>query len=463
MPARLERTAQGREGVGRNSAGRTARLTRWDGGTTLVNGAGATYPLVAGARLSERVRARACGCRAERRAEAGRKVRGVAARNVHRRRSRARHVQLGGSAGAGARDDLRAGGLRSRHLGCAGHIDRRLLPWLLDQLVATISSSGRWELGIRRRAVPPGVRARYRTQQSGWPRSDIEQRSVEIPFYVDATQGSEASLGAYKLVACLASPYVPVAEGGAPDNLRVTELELALSEPGRSVITKPASGKFTWRLFTTPYVNGTATPDDGRHVRGSSSHAAPARNDRARAVPAEDEDPAHNRPRPAPRQAGARDDRAGGGRGSNGPISSTTSGRRRRRAAASTRCAKPVALGRRARKLRVYVFGAEARGGACVEPSVAPVGCVHREFLGASEQLGRRARAKEAVDGKVSRGPRRAAREWCPPRRGFPSARSVRGPLRGSESTRRCGLPAGAPRRGRPGSRPGGSARRCGR
>src|SRR6476646_11369115 len=77
------------------STAETARLTRWDVGTTLVNGAGATYPLVAGAWLSERVRARACGCRGKRRAQAGRKVRGVAARKVHRRRSRARHVQLG--------------------------------------------------------------------------------------------------------------------------------------------------------------------------------------------------------------------------------------------------------------------------------------------------------------------------------------------------------------------------------
>lgn len=208
---------------------------------------------------------------------------------------------------------------------------------------------------------------------------DIEQRSVEIPFYVDATQGSEASLGAYKLVACLASPYVPVAEGGAPDNLRVTELELALSEPGRSVITKPASGKFTWRLFTTPYVNGTATPNDGATFEARARMRLPhVMTERVRYLRKTKTLLITGRVRLLGKPERGMIVLVAGGAPKADFLDYFGQTKTSRGGFYSLR--QPVALGRRARKLRVYVFGAEARGGACVEPSVAPVGCVHQSF-----------------------------------------------------------------------------------
>jgi hypothetical protein len=208
---------------------------------------------------------------------------------------------------------------------------------------------------------------------------DIEQGSVEIPFYVDATQGSEASLGAYKLVGCLASPYVPPAEGGAPDHLRVTVLELGLSEPGRSVITKPTSGKFTWRLFTTPYVNGTATSNDGATFEARARMLLPhVMTERVRYLRKTRTLLITGRVRLLGKPERGMVVMVAGGPPTAEFLDYFGQTRTRRGGLYSLR--QPVTLGRRARKLRVYVFGAEARGSTCVEPSVAPRGCVHQSF-----------------------------------------------------------------------------------
>ena len=53
--------------------------------------------------------------------------------------------------------------------------------------------------------------------------------------YVDPTTGGETSLGAFKLVSCLASPYVPVGQGGAPGGLQYNFLVVSLSRATGSV------------------------------------------------------------------------------------------------------------------------------------------------------------------------------------------------------------------------------------
>ncbi len=90
----------------------------------------------------------------------------------------------------------------------------------------------------------------------------VLKRSVTIRFYVDPTTGGETALGAFKLVSCLASPYVPFNQGGAPDGLRYDALGIDVSRKGGSIIANPGSGTFLWRMLVTPYTVGTATPND---------------------------------------------------------------------------------------------------------------------------------------------------------------------------------------------------------
>jgi hypothetical protein len=87
-----------------------------------------------------------------------------------------------------------------------------------------------------------------------------------IPIYVDPTAGPETALGAYKLVVCLLSPYVPESAGGAPSGARLTEAGLAFFQSSlegvTAVLTNPSSrGIYTWRVLVTPYTVGSAAPN----------------------------------------------------------------------------------------------------------------------------------------------------------------------------------------------------------
>jgi len=80
--------------------------------------------------------------------------------------------------------------------------------------------------------------------------------NFNIPIYVDPTSGAETALGAYKLQTCLPSPTDPTSP--APGT-RLTEAELGFT---RTVLTNPSTpGAYLWRVFNTPYVAGTATPN----------------------------------------------------------------------------------------------------------------------------------------------------------------------------------------------------------
>lgn len=109
----------------------------------------------------------------------------------------------------------------------------------------------------RAQACAPG------SHEAVWVASfKVKKRTVAIRFYVDRTEGAETSLGTYRLVACLASPYVPAAQGGALGGYGFLELNLSLFQGRRFVFTGPAAaGTYTWRLLVTPFVAGTARPN----------------------------------------------------------------------------------------------------------------------------------------------------------------------------------------------------------
>ena len=91
--------------------------------------------------------------------------------------------------------------------------------------------------------------------------------TVPVPLYVDPTSGADAALGGFKIEACLASPDVPAAVGGAPGGLRLIEADLDLV----GVFVNPAAaGTYTWSVFETPFTAGTATPDPAGTVEARS-------------------------------------------------------------------------------------------------------------------------------------------------------------------------------------------------
>jgi hypothetical protein len=98
-------------------------------------------------------------------------------------------------------------------------------------------------------------------------------RSVLIRFYVDPTSGAETALGAFKLIACLASPYVPEAQGGAPGGVRFFGLFVGVLDA--SVFTLPPAGTYLWRMLLTPYTPGTATLDTAATFEARTRVASP--------------------------------------------------------------------------------------------------------------------------------------------------------------------------------------------
>jgi hypothetical protein len=74
-----------------------------------------------------------------------------------------------------------------------------------------------------------------------------------IPIYVDATSGAESTIGAYKLQICLTAPQA------TSPQVQLTEAELNFI---RTVLTNPSTpADYLWRVFVTPYVSGTSTPN----------------------------------------------------------------------------------------------------------------------------------------------------------------------------------------------------------
>ena len=205
---------------------------------------------------------------------------------------------------------------------------------------------------------------------------------VAIPFYVDPTSGPETSLGAYRLTACLKSPYVPEEQGGAPFGLRVTELLLGLGEPHRTVIKAPATatGTYTWRLLVTPFVKGTATIQPAATFEARARMVLPHTfTEHLRYVRKTQTVVITGTVRLLGKPERRLLIQAIGG-----PPSArflALYGETRSGANGSFTIRKRIAEKRRARKVRVYLFGLEPEPKrACVEPSTAPAGCVNESL-----------------------------------------------------------------------------------
>jgi hypothetical protein len=92
--------------------------------------------------------------------------------------------------------------------------------------------------------------------------------SVDLLMHVDATTGTETSLGAYKIVACPGPSDVPEGTPGRwPDGAQLLELTFAL----KNIFTPPASGTRVWKAFTTPYSPGLGTENTAGTVETRSA------------------------------------------------------------------------------------------------------------------------------------------------------------------------------------------------
>jgi hypothetical protein len=197
----------------------------------------------------------------------------------------------------------------------------------------------------------------------------VGKSPVTIRFYVDPTTGAETSLGAFKLVSCLASPYILVAQGGAPGGLQYDIFAVGLSG---SVVSNPASGNFLWRTVVTPYNAGTGTSNvagtfEARtHVLIPYVLTAHARYLRkTKTVVVTGKLSAVGQPR-----AGIRVGVLAG------KIFPSNWGKVRTHADGSYSLRRRVRPGPSARTLLIDVFFAGSIQGACVDPPVAPAGCV---------------------------------------------------------------------------------------
>ena len=190
------------------------------------------------------------------------------------------------------------------------------------------------------------------------------KRSGAVRLYVDPTAGAEASLGAYRVVACFVSP------DDKPDGPYFIEFELGIK---RAVLAPPtARGTYIWRMLVTPYVDGTTTPDLAATFEARSHVLVPhLLSGRARYVAKRRQlvvsgrllALGHARRGRVWIAAGPSDDKQ------------RLLGRPRVRADGSYALTAYVAEGRRPRVLHVWAFRVEEPG-LCPGPSTAPAGCV---------------------------------------------------------------------------------------
>jgi hypothetical protein len=93
--------------------------------------------------------------------------------------------------------------------------------------------------------------------------------TFNIPIYVDPTSSAENTIGAYKLQICLTAPQATTPQ------VQLTEAELNFT---RTILTNPSTpADYLWRVFVTPYVSGTTTPNVGGTYELRSSDFFPAR------------------------------------------------------------------------------------------------------------------------------------------------------------------------------------------
>lgn len=92
-------------------------------------------------------------------------------------------------------------------------------------------------------------------------------QTLQVPMYASPAEGAEASLAQAKLTACLPSPYVPQAQGGAAFGAKLIDATLVFT----AGFTSPARGTaYRWRAVFTPYTVATATPNPAGTVETQS-------------------------------------------------------------------------------------------------------------------------------------------------------------------------------------------------
>lgn len=85
----------------------------------------------------------------------------------------------------------------------------------------------------------------------------VAGQTINLPVHVDQLAGAEATLGAYKLVVCLAPDDVPPGTPGrSPNGARLLDATFTVD----NVFTVPA-GQSIWKAITTPYAAGTGAPN----------------------------------------------------------------------------------------------------------------------------------------------------------------------------------------------------------
>lgn len=99
-------------------------------------------------------------------------------------------------------------------------------------------------------------------------------QTLEVPMYVYAvTAGPEADFASVKMVACLPSPYIPPASGGAAFGAKLLTASIKLNR----IFTNPnTAGAYRWRAIWTPWTVGGATPNAAGTVETQALDSLPA-------------------------------------------------------------------------------------------------------------------------------------------------------------------------------------------
>ena len=100
-------------------------------------------------------------------------------------------------------------------------------------------------------------------------RLTVAGQTINLPMYVHTiTSGPEASFASARLTVCLASPYVPPAQGGAPNGAKLLSATLTFND---AVFAIPSTaGQFRWTSVWTPYNVGTAVANPTATVETQS-------------------------------------------------------------------------------------------------------------------------------------------------------------------------------------------------
>jgi hypothetical protein len=97
-------------------------------------------------------------------------------------------------------------------------------------------------------------------------------QTLDIPLFVVATAGPEASLGATKLVVCLPPPDVPV---GTPGRATFGAKLLSATFSASAINEPKASADLRWTSLWTPYTPGKGTPNPAGSVEAQALRHLP--------------------------------------------------------------------------------------------------------------------------------------------------------------------------------------------